>query len=111
MVMVRTGVSSRGRGGRLLASPAFLVQDLLLGEPLGLDAQRGELGARDEVVYLDGDGLDARRHARGVLYQVVRRERLHGEGEVHDLHGMTVRRRDVDEPAPRQYVQPPPVGE
>src|SRR5215210_6844528 len=100
MVMVRTGL--RGRGGRLLAAPALLVEDLLLGEPLGLDTQRGELGAGDEVVYLVGDGLDARLHARGVLYQVVRRERLHGEGEVHDLHGMTVRSRDVDEPSPRQ---------
>src|SRR4028118_1036241 len=70
---------------RLRLPPALLVPDLLLGKRLGLDAQRRELVAGDEVVYVGRDGLDAGAEVLRVAGQVVGGERLHGEGEVHDL--------------------------
>ncbi len=36
-------------------------------------------------------------------------ERLDREGEVHDLHRMTVSGGDIDETSPRQYVEPASV--
>src|ERR687893_166422 len=36
-------------------------------------------------------------------------ERLNGEGEVHDLDRVTVRRSDVDEPAASEDVEAPPI--
>src|SRR5829696_3793901 len=95
---------------RVLLLPALLVGDLLFGQRLGLYAQRGELGAGDEVVYFVGDGLDAGAHFVCVVGEMMGGERLHGEGEVHDLDRVPVRRGDVDQPTARQHVQPSAVG-
>src|SRR5215211_1533308 len=97
--------------GPAVLPPALLVGDLLFCQRLGLYAEGGQLGAGDEFVYLLGDGLDARRQIGCVAGEVVRGERLHREGEVHDLDGMTVRSGDVYQATARQDVQPSTVGE
>ena len=55
--------------------------------------------------------MDSGRELGGPVREVVDRERLHGEGEVHDLDRVTVGRGDVHERALREKVDPPAVGE
>src|ERR687895_667237 len=85
----------RGRVQRS-GAPAFLVTDLLLGELLGLDAQRSQLGAGDVLIYLVWDGAEAGLQISGVLRQVVHAQSLDSEGEVHDLDRVPIPGRDVD---------------
>ncbi len=76
-----------------------------------LDAERAQLGSRDQVVQLGGELLHARLEPAGG--EPVDRERLHGEREVHDLDRVAVETGDVDERAVDERVDAPlaePVG-
>src|SRR4051794_2876469 len=105
-----------GRPGCGAALPVALlprapVAALLGGELVELDAQRGELEARHLAVDVVGDRMHAggqRALRRG---EVLDRERLQREGEVHDRRGVTLAGGEVDHAPGGQQVQPAPVGE
>ena len=73
------------------------------------DAGRRELEPRNLIVDCQRNGKAVLRQRSGALDDVARRERLQGEAHVHDLGGVAVRARDVDDVAAAEQVQPAPV--
>src|SRR5215211_566163 len=87
----------RGRVQRS-GAPALLVADLLLGELLGLDTQRSQLGAGDVLIYLIWDRAEAGLHISSVLRQVLHVQARGSEVDVHAVDRDPVAVLDLDLP-------------
>src|SRR5689334_6007627 len=95
--MIATGFACGSVTRGSLDRPAVAERLLRLARLVEDDAERRELRPRDQVVELVGKAVEAGRGPAGG--EVVDRERLHREGEVHDLDRIPVEAGDVDERA------------
>src|SRR4051812_31041462 len=97
------------RSGALV--PRGEVVGLLLRELVDLDAHRLELETGDLLVDLRRHGVDLAVELARVLRRVLEREGLVREGHVHHERRVTLGGGEVDEPAVRDEIETPPVGE
>src|SRR3954464_7012118 len=91
--------------------PGGEVVGLLLRELVDLDAHRLELETGDLLVDLRRHGVDLAVELARVLRRVLEREGLVREGNVHHERRVTLGGGEVDEPAVRDEIETPPVGE
>src|SRR3990172_3355276 len=91
--------------------PGTQVGLLRGGEGVDAHAHRAEREARDGLVDVAGDVVDARFHALPVFCEVLRAQRLDREAHVHDLHGVALtRRKFTSRPSPITYTFLPPFS-
>src|SRR5436309_11193984 len=104
------GSPSAPRASRAFA-PRVEVRALLLREPIDLDAEAVEFEPSDLQVQVLRDGIHARLQLRRMLGQVAGADGLDREAHVHDLDGVALPGRDIQETALRDQVDPLAVRE
>src|SRR5213595_2901518 len=86
--------------------PAGQIGLLDICQLVDLDAERGELEARDLAVDRLRDGMDAGRERSAAQDELLDRQRVDGERDVHHCRRMPLTRCEVHDAAAGEQVEP-----